>query len=366
MHEYLIGCGWEHLQIDYNLYIWRSTEGMAILGLFVDDIPILGTSEYMIMRAIDCLSQEFPVTDKGPMSYFLGIQVMRDPLRKTISLSQSQYIEELLLFYGMSASSHELTPLPLEHKLAPEFHAYTHADALYCPSFHFPKFCGQIRYLISCTRFDLSYVRHLLSRSMAKPCKAHKQAAKRTLRYLHTTQAYALTYCYDPTTPISIYGYVDANWAGDDPRCFSTGGYVFNLAGAPISWQTKRQSSIAQSSTEAEYIAAALASREALWLSELISEFMLPFDVSDEPIILYCDNQSTITLAESPSFPSKLKHMKISHHFLKELVQEHFLQLLYVRSEENWADFLTKSVPAAKHTASCRDLSLIPLGCSSP
>ncbi|MCO5609855.1 hypothetical protein L7F22_064087 [Adiantum nelumboides] len=197
---------------------------------------------------------------------------------------------------------------------------------------------------------------------MAKLCKAHKQAAKRTLCYLRTTQAYALTYYYDPTTPISIYGYVDANWAGDDPRCFSTGGYVFNLAGAPISWQTKCQSSIAQSSTQTEYIAAALASREALWLSELISEFMLPFDVSDEPLILYCDNQSTITLAESPSFPSKLKHVKISHHFLKELVQEHFLQLLYVRSGENWADFLTKSVPAAKLLPRAAPSVLYPLG----
>ncbi|MCO5579217.1 hypothetical protein L7F22_033071 [Adiantum nelumboides] len=222
----------------------------------------------------------------------------------------------------------------------------------------------QLLYLISCTRFDLCYTGHILSRSMSKPCKVHKQAAKRTLRYLHTTQHYALTYYYDPSSPISISGYVDANWAGDDLRCFSTGSYVFTLAGGPIFWQTKRQSSIASFSTEAEYVAAALASREALWISELITELKLPFNVSTAPITLFCDKQFTIALAESPSsFSSKLKHIKISFHFLKELVANGFIKLVYVPSAENWADFLTKSVPAAtKQTASSRGLSLIPTG----
>ncbi|MCO5602493.1 hypothetical protein L7F22_056625 [Adiantum nelumboides] len=239
----------------------------------------------------------------------------------------------------MSASSPELTPLPVKHKLAPEFHAYTRTDALYCPSFHFSKFCGQLRYLISCTRFDLCYTGHILSRSMSKPGKVHKQATKHTLCYVRATQHYALTY------PISISGYVDANWAGDDPRCFSTGGYVFTLAGGPISWQTKRQSSIANSSTEAEYVAAALASREALWIFELITELKLPFNVSTAPITLFCDNQSTIALAESPSFSSKLEHIKNSFHVLKELVANGFIKLVYVPSAKNWADFLTKFVP---------------------
>ncbi|MCO5557270.1 hypothetical protein L7F22_010831 [Adiantum nelumboides] len=115
---------------------------------------------------------------------------------------------------------------------------------------------------------------------MSKLCKVHKQAVKRTLRYLRTTQHYALTYYYDPSNPISISGYVDAKWAGDDPKCFFTRGYVFTLDGGTISWQIKRQSSIASSSTKAEYVVAALASRDALWISELIKELKLPFNVS--------------------------------------------------------------------------------------
>ncbi|MCO5576119.1 hypothetical protein L7F22_029927 [Adiantum nelumboides] len=137
MHHYLIKCGWERLMADYNIYTWQTAKGMTILGVFVDDIPLLGTSEYMLLQAIDCISREFSVTDTGSMTYFLDIKVIRDPAGKFIQLSQSKYIQELLLFYGMSASSLELTPLPVNHKLASEFHAYTRTDALYCPSFHF-------------------------------------------------------------------------------------------------------------------------------------------------------------------------------------------------------------------------------------
>ncbi|MCO5548321.1 hypothetical protein L7F22_001778 [Adiantum nelumboides] len=235
MHHYLIKCGCERFMADYNVYTWQTAKGIAILGLFVNDIPFLGTSEYMLLQAIDCISRDFSVTDKGSMTYFLGIEVIQDPAGKFIQLSQSKYIQELFLFYGMSASSPELTPLSVKHKFAPEFHAYTRTDVLYCPSFYFTKFCGQLRYFISCTRFDLCYTGHILSRSMSKPCKVHKQAAKRTFRYLRTTLHYALTYYYDPSSPISISGYVDANWTGDDTGCFSTGGYAFTLAGGSIS-----------------------------------------------------------------------------------------------------------------------------------
>ncbi|MCO5557882.1 hypothetical protein L7F22_011454 [Adiantum nelumboides] len=362
MHEYLLACGWERLNVDYNVYLWHSMDGIALLGLFVDDILLIGTTEIMVLRAIDCLQQEFPITDKGPMTYFLGIEVKRDPNGKYIRLSQLRYIEELVVYYNMSTCSFESSPLPLKHNLAPEFHAYTLADSMFWPSFHYPRFCGQIRYLISCTRFDLCYTGHILSRSMSRPCKVHKQAAKRTLRYLNTTKNHALTYTYDPHTPMSFHGYVDSNWAGDDPRCFSTGGYVFLFAGAPISWQTKRQASIAFSSTEAEYVSAALASHEALWLSELLHEFQLSYALSDGPVCLFCDNQSTITLSESPRFSAKLKHVCISYHFLKELVTHRFLRLCYVPTAENWADFLTKSVSDFKHTASCRGLSLLSPG----
>ncbi|MCO5563404.1 hypothetical protein L7F22_017045 [Adiantum nelumboides] len=235
MHNYLLSSGWQRLTVDYNIYIWQSTDGLALLGLFAGDIPLTGTNELMVMRAIDCLQHEFPITDKGPMTYFLGIEVLRHPEGKWIKLSQSKYIDELLLYYGMGSTSFESAPLPLKHNLAPEFHGYTPFDSLFWPSLHFPRFCGQLCYLISCTRFDLCYTGHILSRSMSKPCKVQKQAAKHTLRYLSTTRNYVLTYHYDPATHIFISRYADANWAGDDPRCFSTGGYVFLLAGGPIS-----------------------------------------------------------------------------------------------------------------------------------
>lgn len=356
MHTYLTTYGWDRLWYDYNIYRWETSEGVALLGLFVDDIPLIATDEILILRTTDLLSAEFPITDKGEMTYFLGIQVVRDPNHKWIKLSQSSYVSEILIAFDMHTSSHAPTPIPLK-KLAPEYYNLCTENELFDPSFAYDRFCGQIRYLITCTRLDICYTGHILSRALSKPLKIHKLAAKRTMRYLNATKNYGLTYYYEPDTPLSFTGYVDATWAGDDPQMFSTTGYVFMLAGGPISWQTKKQKSIAASSTEAEYVAAAIASREALCLFQLLAEMHVPFEA---PISLYCDNQSAIALSTSPTLSSRTKHICISFHVLKELVALGFISLVYTPTNINWADFFTKAVPQDKQIASCRGLGLLP------
>lgn len=141
---------------------------------------------------------------------------------------------------------------------------------------------------------------------------------------------------------------------------FSTTGYVFMLAGGPISWQTKKQKSIAASSTKAEYVAAAIASHKALWLSHLLSKMHVPFPLYEAPISLYCDNQSAITLSPTPTLSSYTKHICINFHVLKELVAHGFISLVYTPTNVNWGDFFTKAVPQDKQIASCRGLGLLP------
>ncbi|MCO5579983.1 hypothetical protein L7F22_033850 [Adiantum nelumboides] len=139
----------------------------------------------------------------------------------------------------------------------------------------------------------------------------------------------------------------------------TTLGYVFMLVSGAISWQTKRQTSVACSTTEAKYIAAALASREALWLSHLLHELRLPFSLSQAPLTLYADNQSAISLAQAPALNAKTKHIAISYHFLKELVEGGFLKLVYVCTHENWADMITKGTTAGQLDACCNGAGLL-------
>lgn len=105
-------------------------------------------------------------------------------------------------------SSYIGTPLEPKQKLSREFHTYTPSDEAYLPDFPYYQFCGETRYLITCTRLDTCYTGHILSRAMQSPCKIHKVATKRTLRYLNSTKDYGVMYFYEPHTPMSFYGYV--------------------------------------------------------------------------------------------------------------------------------------------------------------
>ena len=194
MHNFLCSWGWERLVTDNNIFIWRQVDGICILGLFVDDIPIIASDELLVQKAIDMLASEFPISDKGPMSYFLGIEVRRDPKGEFITLSQTHYIREILKQHHMSSCTSANTPIVPASKLAPEYHPYSAEDAHFMHDFPYNRLLGKIRYLITCTRLDLTFAGHILSRALQSPRKVHGIAAKRTLRYLNCAQNYALTY----------------------------------------------------------------------------------------------------------------------------------------------------------------------------
>lgn len=124
---------------------------------------------------------------------------------------------------------------------------------------------------------------------MKQPRKSHLDAANRILRYLGGTINFGLVYKADAN--LCLKGYTDADWAGDSSTRRSTSGFVYNLGSATISWCSKKQATVALSSTEAEYNAATLAAQEGVWLKRLIGEVFHPIN---EPIELFCDNMSSI------------------------------------------------------------------------
>ena len=131
---------------------------------------------------------------------------------------------------------------------------------------------------------------------------------------------------------------VDANYSRDIDTRRSTSGFIFMLAGAPVSWQSRAQATVALSSTEAEYIAFAGAAQEAVWLLQVLREFKFGM-VSP---IIYEDNQSTIKLVENPVFHKRSKHVDIKYHFVRELVENNTLAIQYVPTSDNIADIFTK------------------------
>jgi ribonuclease HI len=181
---------------------------------------------------------------------------------------------------------------------------------------------------------------------MASPTTVHWNSAIGILRYLAGTKSYGITYGGNNK---EIQGYCDADYAGDLDTRRSTTGYVFILNGGAISWSSRRQPTVAASTTEAEYMAAAYAIKEALWIRTLFSDLKLNVDT----ITIRADNQSAIKLLKNPITSLRSKHIDVIYHFARERVARKDVTFEYVKTEHMIADILTKATPETKF-AYCR------------
>jgi hypothetical protein len=214
-------------------------------------------------------------------------------------------------------------------------------------------------YVMVGTRPDIAYALGMLSRYASDPRQRHLRMAKKLVSYLYQTrEVFRLTYRRG-TGLAKLEGYADADWGSDTGDRRSVTGYIFTINGTPISWSSKRQATIALSSTEAEYMAATQAAKEAIWLRRLLAELG---QGPSEPTTVYEDNQSAIALAQNPVHHQRTKHIDIQYHFVRERVEAKDIKLEYISTADQLADLCTKALGRTKLT-SLRDrlLGLRPL-----
>ena len=169
-----------------------------------------------------------------------------------------------------------------------------------------------------------------LSQFSSNPGDIHWNAVKRVLRYLKATCDYKLT--YGPNRSANgpgLFGFCDADWGNSVDDRKSVTGYAFIMYGGAVSWNTRKQPTVALSSMEAEYMAATEATKEAIWLRTFMIE--LGMDVSGETFIL-CDNQGAMELAKNPGYHSRSKHIDIRHHFIREAVENKIVTMKYINT----------------------------------
>ena len=206
---------------------------------------------------------------------------------------------------------------------------------------------GALLFLSITTRPDIAFSVGVLSRFMSCPTTAHWTAAKGVLRYLVDKADMGITFRGSDTT---IYGFCDADYAADVDTRRSTTGYVFMLNGGAITWSSKRQPTVAASTTEAEYMAAGSACKEALWLRKLAKDLGL----NAGAITIGSDNQGAIKLLRNPVTSMRSKHIDVVHHFTRERVSRGEINYHYVNTNDMIADALTKPLPPTKFIA-CRN-----------
>ena len=201
---------------------------------------------------------------------------------------------------------------------------------------------GSLLYL-AVTWPDIMFATSLLSRFMQSPSQIHFGAAKRVLRYIQGTKDFGIWYksCAQST----MTGFTDSDWAGSVDDMRSTSGHCFNLGTSVFSWGSKKQNSVAQSTAEAEYVAAAGAANQAIWLSKILEDMGAKQQL---PVVIYCDNKSAIAMAKNPVFHSRTKHIAIKYHYLREVEAKGDIELKFCRSEEQVADIFTKALPRDK------------------
>ena len=195
---------------------------------------------------------------------------------------------------------------------------------------------GRLQYL-SFTRPDIAYAVNKLSQFMHFPTTDHWQAAKRVLRYLAGTSTYGLF--YSNSNLLTLHAFSDADWAGDSDDYVSTNAYIVYLGKHAISWSAKKQNGIARSSTEAEYRSVANTASELNWVGYLLQELGIH---QHKPPTIYCDNIGTTYLCANPVFHSRIKHLALDYHFIRNQVQASKLRVTHVSTKDQLADGLTK------------------------
>lgn len=220
----------------------------------------------------------------------------------------------------------------------------THDDNDHEEVFPYRELIGALMYAALGTRPDIAHAVSALSQFNSCARQEHWGAAKRVLRYLKGTMDLGLRFTNDDQ---SLRGYVDADWANCiiDRRSYT--GSVFILNGAAISWESRKQRTIALSSTEAEYMAVTDAAKEAIYLINFLKDLGLP-DLAR--VTIFNDNQGAGKLAENPVFHSRSKHIDVRHHFIRDVLKRHPVKLLYLPTEQMIADALTKGLPGPKLT----------------
>ena len=196
---------------------------------------------------------------------------------------------------------------------------------------------GCLLHLVGLTRPDIAYAVGQLSRFTQNPGPEHWKAFKRILAYLRKTPKFGVQFGGGSSV---LQGYVDADYAGDLDNRRSTSGAVFTLNGGPISWHSRRQSCVALSTTESEFISAADGTKEAIWLRRLHVEL----GGNDQPVKLNCDNQGAIALVRNPVFHQRTKHMDVRYFFVRDAQQDGLIDIQYVETENQLADCVTKAL----------------------
>ncbi|KAJ9536458.1 hypothetical protein OSB04_un000366 [Centaurea solstitialis] len=317
--------GFTKSEFEPCVYTKFSGSVVTFLVLYVDDILLIGNDVPTLQSVKSWLSKCFQMKDLGEAAYILGIKIYRNRSKWLIGLSQSTYIDKILKRFRMDESKKGFIPMQHGIVLSKSQCPVSSKDQDRMKSVPYASAIGSIMYAMLCTRPDVAY------------------------SYLRRTKDMFLVFG-GSEDEINVTGYSDASFQTDRDDFRSQSGYVFTLNGGAISWKSSKQDTIADSTTEAEYIAASDAAKEFVWLRNFLSDLRVGASVS-RPIDIFCDNSGAVAQAKEPREHHKSRHVLRKYHLIREIIERGDVRICKIPTEENVADPLTKPLARVKHEA---------------
>ena len=338
MHEAMLTWGFTRLACEWCVYHRHTDKGVVIAAIHVDDILSIANTPEENERFKSQLRAKWTISDLGDVKFALGIGIVRNRQMHTVALNQTALIDRIVTQFRQNDAHSVSTPMDRGIVLRRPHPGIklSITTSQFLARLPYRSLVGCLMYVALGTRPDIAYAVSRLSCFLDCYRIEHWHAAVRVIRYLKGTRTLPLILGGDS---IELMGFTDSDYANDLDTRKSVGGYGFTLGSGMISWSSRKQRTVADSSTAAEYIAASEASRECVWLRALLHGIGI---TQTKPTPIFCDNNSTIDLSQDQLFHARVKHIDVRWHYLRERVENADLVLSRIRGVDNTADVFTK------------------------
>ncbi|GJZ15832.1 putative ribonuclease H-like domain-containing protein [Tanacetum coccineum] len=315
LSTFLLKNGYRRGTIDKTLFLKKDKHDIILVQVYVDDIIFGSTKKSWCNEFEALMKSKFQMSSMGELTFFLGLQVKQKP--NGIFISQDKYVDEILKKFDFANVKTASTPIETQKPLVKDEEASDVDVHLY------RSMIGSLMY-VTASRPDIMFAVCACSRFQVTPKTSHLTAVKRIFRYLKGKPKLGLWYPRESSFDLESYS--DSDYAGANlDRKSTTGGCQF-LGRRLITWQCKKQTIVATSTTEAEYVAAASCCGQVLW----IQNQMLDYGFNFMNTKIYIDNESTICIVKNPVYHSKTKHIAIRHHFIRDAYEKKLIQPISV------------------------------------
>lgn len=334
LHESLTKNGCKQNETDNCLYVLTSGGEIVYLLIHVDDVLAATNNEKILDNLMMNVAKDFELKSLGEAKTYLGINLERDGDGNFL-ISQPGYIAKIIASAGLTNAKTSKFPLDTGYFKVNGVELQSNEE--------YRKIIGMLLFLATNTRPDISASVAILSQRVQNPRDVDLNEAKRVVRYLIGTQYLKLRLSTNEGTG-EIFAYSDSDWAEDKDRKSISGMFCIVNGGA-VMWSCRKQTTVALSSAEAEYVALSETCKEMIWIRRVATAFDIK---SLAPVTIFTDSQSAMAMVENDKFSHRTKHIDTRYHFVKDMVNNGTFKLKYQPTETNIADMLTKPLGGNK------------------